>query len=137
MNESVVSSKSHHDLSGRHVLPSQTDCANFVRLLQPVNKTHVYACGTGAYHPECTYIDLGYNAEVRKSLIVARFMATGCSYIISAVTVCHTEPQVALTTSKTMRPGQYKHHGSEEHPPFSHGLMCTEQTSKLTMKTLY
>ncbi|XP_027023514.2 semaphorin-3D [Tachysurus fulvidraco] len=40
-----------------------TDCANFVRLLQPFNKTHVYACGTGAYHPMCTYIDLGHNVE--------------------------------------------------------------------------
>ncbi|XP_053171619.1 semaphorin-3D [Scomber japonicus] len=36
-----------------------TDCANFVRLLQPFNKTHVYACGTGAYHPQCTYLQLG------------------------------------------------------------------------------
>uniref|UniRef100_A0A4W4F9W0 Sema domain-containing protein n=1 Tax=Electrophorus electricus TaxID=8005 RepID=A0A4W4F9W0_ELEEL len=40
-----------------------TDCANFVRLLQPFNKTHVYVCGTGAYHPECTYMDLGHNIE--------------------------------------------------------------------------
>uniref|UniRef100_A0A4W5MV13 Si:dkey-49n23.1 n=1 Tax=Hucho hucho TaxID=62062 RepID=A0A4W5MV13_9TELE len=37
-----------------------TDCANYVRLLQPFNKTHVYVCGTGAYHPQCTYIDLGH-----------------------------------------------------------------------------
>lgn len=49
------------------VLSPQTDCANFVRLLQPFNKTHVYACGTGAYHPKCTCIDLGHNVEVRKS----------------------------------------------------------------------
>ncbi|XP_072521508.1 semaphorin-3D [Salminus brasiliensis] len=40
-----------------------TDCANFVRLLQPFNKTHVYVCGTGAYHPQCTYIDLGHSIE--------------------------------------------------------------------------
>uniref|UniRef100_A0A3B4D309 Sema domain-containing protein n=1 Tax=Pygocentrus nattereri TaxID=42514 RepID=A0A3B4D309_PYGNA len=40
-----------------------TDCANFVKLLQPFNKTHVYVCGTGAYHPQCTYIDLGHNTE--------------------------------------------------------------------------
>ncbi|XP_068450064.1 semaphorin-3D [Clinocottus analis] len=37
----------------------ETDCANFVRLLQPFNKTHVYACGTGAFHPQCTYVHLG------------------------------------------------------------------------------
>ncbi|KAK3536475.1 hypothetical protein QTP86_013797 [Hemibagrus guttatus] len=46
--------------AGKNLL---TDCANFVKLLQPFNKTHVYACGTGAYHPMCTYIDLGHNVE--------------------------------------------------------------------------
>ncbi|TSM44138.1 Semaphorin-3D [Bagarius yarrelli] len=46
--------------AGKNLL---TDCANFVRLLQPYNKTHVYACGTGAYHPMCTYIELGHNAK--------------------------------------------------------------------------
>ncbi|XP_076864404.1 semaphorin-3D [Brachyhypopomus gauderio] len=46
--------------AGKNLL---TDCANFVRLLQPFNKTHVYACGTGAYHPECMYIDLGHSTE--------------------------------------------------------------------------
>lgn len=42
----------------------QTDCANFVRLLQPFNKTHVYACGTGAFHPQCTYVHVSFNAQV-------------------------------------------------------------------------
>ncbi|KAG7478172.1 hypothetical protein MATL_G00077570 [Megalops atlanticus] len=42
---------------------NEMDCANYVRLLQPFNKTHVYVCGTGAYHPVCTYIDLGHNTE--------------------------------------------------------------------------
>ncbi|XP_068584205.1 semaphorin-3D-like, partial [Cebidichthys violaceus] len=41
----------------------ETECANFVRLLQPFNKTHVYACGTGAFHPQCTYLHVGHNAE--------------------------------------------------------------------------
>ncbi|XP_040889077.1 semaphorin-3D [Toxotes jaculatrix] len=41
----------------------ETDCANFVRLLQPFNKTHVYACGTGAFHPQCAYLHLGHNTE--------------------------------------------------------------------------
>lgn len=43
----------------------QRDCANFVRVLQPFNKTHVFACGTGAFHPHCTYLQLGHNPEVR------------------------------------------------------------------------
>ncbi|KAJ3602664.1 hypothetical protein NHX12_030413 [Muraenolepis orangiensis] len=41
----------------------EMDCANFVRVLQPFNKTHVYVCGTGAYHPQCSYINLGANSE--------------------------------------------------------------------------
>ncbi|XP_035244787.1 semaphorin-3D isoform X1 [Anguilla anguilla] len=42
---------------------AETECANFVRVLQPFNKTHVYVCGTGAYHPLCTYIDLSQSTE--------------------------------------------------------------------------
>ncbi|KAJ8260319.1 hypothetical protein GJAV_G00179610 [Gymnothorax javanicus] len=42
---------------------AETECANFVRVLQPLNKTHVYVCGTGAYYPLCTYIDLSQNTE--------------------------------------------------------------------------
>lgn len=42
----------------------QTECANFIRVLQPYNKTHVYVCGTGAFHPICGYIDLGVYKEV-------------------------------------------------------------------------
>uniref|UniRef100_A0A8C0CW93 Semaphorin 3D n=1 Tax=Balaenoptera musculus TaxID=9771 RepID=A0A8C0CW93_BALMU len=44
---------------------ANTECANFIRVLQPYNKTHVYVCGTGAFHPICGYIDLGiYKEEV-------------------------------------------------------------------------
>ncbi|XP_026162578.1 semaphorin-3D [Mastacembelus armatus] len=41
----------------------ETECANFVRLLQPFNKTHVYACGTGAFHPQCTFLQLGHSTQ--------------------------------------------------------------------------
>ncbi|XP_071350223.1 semaphorin-3D [Trachinotus anak] len=50
----------HCRLAGKSL---ETDCANFVRLLQPFNKTHVYVCGTGAFHPQCTYLHLGHNIE--------------------------------------------------------------------------
>lgn len=50
----------HCRLAGKSL---ETECANFVRLLQPFNKTHVYACGTGAFHPQCTYLHLGHNTE--------------------------------------------------------------------------
>ncbi|XP_029683127.1 semaphorin-3D isoform X1 [Takifugu rubripes] len=41
----------------------QADCANFVRLLQPFNETHVYACGTGAFHPQCTHVHVGLSTQ--------------------------------------------------------------------------
>uniref|UniRef100_A0A3Q2C649 Sema domain-containing protein n=1 Tax=Cyprinodon variegatus TaxID=28743 RepID=A0A3Q2C649_CYPVA len=50
----------HCRLAGKSL---ERDCANFVRVLQPFNKTHVYACGTGAFHPQCTYLQLSHNSE--------------------------------------------------------------------------
>ncbi|XP_061689814.1 semaphorin-3D-like [Syngnathoides biaculeatus] len=34
------------------------DCANFVRLLQSLNDTHIYACGTGAFRPQCAILSI-------------------------------------------------------------------------------
>ncbi|XP_062316791.1 semaphorin-3D-like [Osmerus eperlanus] len=34
------------------------ECANFVRVLHNYNRTHVYACGTGAFHPSCAFVEL-------------------------------------------------------------------------------
>ncbi|XP_019110453.1 semaphorin-4A isoform X2 [Larimichthys crocea] len=33
------------------------DCPNFIRVLQFLNATHIYACGTFAFSPRCTYIN--------------------------------------------------------------------------------
>lgn len=44
----------------------QTECANFVRLLQPYNRTHLLACGTGAFQPMCAFIYVGHRGEVRR-----------------------------------------------------------------------
>uniref|UniRef100_A0AAR2J9Z3 Sema domain-containing protein n=1 Tax=Pygocentrus nattereri TaxID=42514 RepID=A0AAR2J9Z3_PYGNA len=54
-----------------------TDCANFVKLLQPFNKTHVYVCGTGAYHPQCTYIDLGHSIEEPAFTLLSHAVESG------------------------------------------------------------
>ncbi|XP_076157307.1 semaphorin-4A [Alosa pseudoharengus] len=35
----------------------KADCPNFVRVLQVLNSTHMYACGTFAFSPRCTYIN--------------------------------------------------------------------------------
>uniref|UniRef100_A0AAY4EC33 Uncharacterized protein n=1 Tax=Denticeps clupeoides TaxID=299321 RepID=A0AAY4EC33_9TELE len=42
---------------------SAKECSNFVRVLQPLNQTHLYACGTGAFHPVCAYIEMGKRTE--------------------------------------------------------------------------
>lgn len=42
----------------------QGECGNFVRLIQPWNRTHLYVCGTGAYNPMCTYVNRGRRAQV-------------------------------------------------------------------------
>ncbi|KAK9515585.1 hypothetical protein VZT92_026221 [Zoarces viviparus] len=42
---------------------TQTECANFVRLLQPYNRTHLLACGTGAFQPMCAFIYVGHRGE--------------------------------------------------------------------------
>ncbi|OWK56013.1 Semaphorin-3D [Lonchura striata] len=46
-------------LSPDKISPVQTECANFIRLLQPFNQSHVFACGTGSYQPVCAFIQLG------------------------------------------------------------------------------
>uniref|UniRef100_A0A8C6T4V1 Sema domain, immunoglobulin domain (Ig), short basic domain, secreted, (semaphorin) 3bl n=1 Tax=Neogobius melanostomus TaxID=47308 RepID=A0A8C6T4V1_9GOBI len=42
----------------------QTECANFVRLVQPYNRTHLLACGTGAFHPMCAFVYVGHRGEI-------------------------------------------------------------------------
>ncbi|XP_048849752.1 semaphorin-4A [Brienomyrus brachyistius] len=37
---------------------NKVDCHNFIRVLNFLNDTHVYVCGTHAFSPLCTYIDL-------------------------------------------------------------------------------
>ncbi|XP_010894114.1 sema domain, immunoglobulin domain (Ig), short basic domain, secreted, (semaphorin) 3H isoform X2 [Esox lucius] len=34
----------------------ESECANFLRVLQPYNQTHLYVCGTGAFNPRCAFI---------------------------------------------------------------------------------
>ncbi|XP_067857164.1 semaphorin-4C [Heptranchias perlo] len=37
---------------------NQTDCFNYIRFLQSFNSTHLYTCGTYAFQPRCTYIEV-------------------------------------------------------------------------------
>ncbi|XP_048465188.1 semaphorin-4G-like [Rhincodon typus] len=37
---------------------TETDCFNYVRFLQRFNGTHLYTCGTYAFHPRCAYVEI-------------------------------------------------------------------------------
>ncbi|XP_068111350.1 semaphorin-4G isoform X2 [Hyperolius riggenbachi] len=37
---------------------NQTECFNHIRILLRFNETHLYVCGTHAFAPNCTYIDI-------------------------------------------------------------------------------
>ncbi|NXD72584.1 SEM3B protein, partial [Eolophus roseicapillus] len=39
------------------------ECMNFMKILHPYNRTHLYACGTGAFHPVCAFVEAGQHAE--------------------------------------------------------------------------
>ncbi|KAM9680650.1 semaphorin-3G isoform 2-T2 [Dama dama] len=39
------------------------ECANFVRVLHPHNRTHLLACGTGAFQPTCALLAVGHRGE--------------------------------------------------------------------------
>ncbi|MGH0134662.1 UNVERIFIED_CONTAM: hypothetical protein FKN15_055601 [Acipenser sinensis] len=65
----LLGAKDHIFLLGLDDLnknPRKTECANFIRVLHNYNKTHVYACGTGAFHPVCGFIETGGRGESAK-----------------------------------------------------------------------
>lgn len=53
-------------MSGSFLFMSQMDCANFLRVLELYNQTHLYACGTGAFNPRCAFIPTNLFLRVRK-----------------------------------------------------------------------
>uniref|UniRef100_A0A8D3BUY9 Sema domain, immunoglobulin domain (Ig), short basic domain, secreted, (semaphorin) 3Fb n=1 Tax=Scophthalmus maximus TaxID=52904 RepID=A0A8D3BUY9_SCOMX len=42
------------------------ECANFIRLVEPWNRTQLYVCGTGAYNPVCTFVNRGRKPQPGK-----------------------------------------------------------------------
>ncbi|XP_048650265.1 semaphorin-3B isoform X2 [Marmota marmota marmota] len=40
-----------------------TECMNFVKLLHVYNHTHLLACGTGAFHPTCAFVEVGHQQQ--------------------------------------------------------------------------
>lgn len=62
---------------------AQLECANFVRVLHTYNRTHVYACGTGAFHPSCAFVEIIGRREARANLS-SRGECLGCFGIFSS-----------------------------------------------------
>uniref|UniRef100_H2MGP3 Sema domain, immunoglobulin domain (Ig), short basic domain, secreted, (semaphorin) 3Ga n=1 Tax=Oryzias latipes TaxID=8090 RepID=H2MGP3_ORYLA len=62
------------------------ECANFVRLIEPWNRTHLYTCGTGAYKPICTFISRGWRAEVKRAFtsFFSFRRISACTFVTSA-----------------------------------------------------
>uniref|UniRef100_A0A8C7Y697 Sema domain, immunoglobulin domain (Ig), short basic domain, secreted, (semaphorin) 3E n=1 Tax=Oryzias sinensis TaxID=183150 RepID=A0A8C7Y697_9TELE len=41
------------------------ECANYIKVLQKYNQTHLMACGTGAFNPICALVQVGHTGQVR------------------------------------------------------------------------
>ncbi|XP_042521844.1 semaphorin-3B [Dipodomys spectabilis] len=50
-----------------------TECMNFVKLLHAYNHTHLLACGTGAFHPTCAFVEVGHRLEEPMLRLESRF----------------------------------------------------------------
>uniref|UniRef100_A0A8C4YH46 Sema domain-containing protein n=1 Tax=Gopherus evgoodei TaxID=1825980 RepID=A0A8C4YH46_9SAUR len=63
--------------------PAQDECFNYVRLVEPVNRTHLYVCGTGAWQPVCAMVHRGWRSEEYLFRMVPRSLEPGkgrCPY---------------------------------------------------------
>ncbi|TSK38443.1 Semaphorin-3D [Bagarius yarrelli] len=57
--------------------PRKTECANFVRVLHNYNRTHVYTCGTGAFHPTCAFLEVRGQKEGGAFHLISSSMESG------------------------------------------------------------
>ncbi|XP_076849500.1 semaphorin-3E [Brachyhypopomus gauderio] len=55
----------------------KTECANYIRLIQAYNSTHLMTCGTGAFSPVCTYIRVGQGKEERVFQLESEHLQSG------------------------------------------------------------
>ncbi|TNN33686.1 Semaphorin-3E [Liparis tanakae] len=42
----------------------KSECANYIKVLQQYNQTHLLVCGTGAFNPTCVLVRVGHTAQV-------------------------------------------------------------------------
>uniref|UniRef100_A0A7N8XHK1 Sema domain, immunoglobulin domain (Ig), short basic domain, secreted, (semaphorin) 3E n=1 Tax=Mastacembelus armatus TaxID=205130 RepID=A0A7N8XHK1_9TELE len=49
------------------------ECANYIKVLQQYNQTHLLVCGTGAFNPICGLVRVGHTGKVRGELYIGLF----------------------------------------------------------------
>uniref|UniRef100_A0A3B4UKX6 Sema domain, immunoglobulin domain (Ig), short basic domain, secreted, (semaphorin) 3E n=1 Tax=Seriola dumerili TaxID=41447 RepID=A0A3B4UKX6_SERDU len=49
------------------------ECANYIKVLQQYNHTHLLVCGTGAFNPICALVRLGHIGQVRGELYIGLY----------------------------------------------------------------
>uniref|UniRef100_A0A7N5ZWC4 Sema domain, immunoglobulin domain (Ig), short basic domain, secreted, (semaphorin) 3E n=1 Tax=Anabas testudineus TaxID=64144 RepID=A0A7N5ZWC4_ANATE len=49
------------------------ECANYIKVLQQYNQTHLLVCGTGAFNPLCSYVRVGHTGQVRGELYIGLY----------------------------------------------------------------
>ncbi|KAJ8261967.1 hypothetical protein GJAV_G00160560 [Gymnothorax javanicus] len=55
----------------------KSECANYIKVLHHYNRTHLLACGTGAFHPVCAFIRAGRWTEDRLFYLEAEHIESG------------------------------------------------------------
>uniref|UniRef100_A0A8C9XP28 Sema domain, immunoglobulin domain (Ig), short basic domain, secreted, (semaphorin) 3D n=1 Tax=Sander lucioperca TaxID=283035 RepID=A0A8C9XP28_SANLU len=81
------------------------ECANFVRVLHNYNRTHVYACGTGSFHPNCAFIEITGRREDGVFQLLSRTVESGRLK-------CPFDPSQPFTSVLTGNTNQYLYAGT-------------------------
>uniref|UniRef100_A0AAZ3QF49 Sema domain-containing protein n=1 Tax=Oncorhynchus tshawytscha TaxID=74940 RepID=A0AAZ3QF49_ONCTS len=61
----------------------EPECANYIKVLQQFNTTHLLACGTGAFNPLCATIRVGHAGQARQFELEEQSVESGrgrCPY---------------------------------------------------------
>uniref|UniRef100_A0A8C5GQW3 Sema domain, immunoglobulin domain (Ig), short basic domain, secreted, (semaphorin) 3E n=1 Tax=Gouania willdenowi TaxID=441366 RepID=A0A8C5GQW3_GOUWI len=69
----------------------QPECANYIKVLQPYNHTHLLVCGTGAFNPLCALVRVGHPGQVRGfhlTKILKKLTASNFSLLFSSFLSC-------------------------------------------------
>ncbi|XP_033824452.1 semaphorin-3E [Periophthalmus magnuspinnatus] len=61
----------------------KTECANYIKVLQQYNHTHLLVCGTGAFNPLCAFVQVGHTGQERTFVLEEESVSSGkgrCPY---------------------------------------------------------